>query len=138
MYVDNFKNGESEKIHSYKLEAQIEAKSPLAAVQKYFADVLYFSFDIDKAGTEEADCIHYSNLVDDDNSEANAKDIELWKEGKVNLVKTILEHCTNKEDLAKREEFWLKKFDVESNPMFMNRTNKAFGNSGLTEETKLK
>ena len=85
MYVDNFKNGESELIHSYKLDAQIEAKSPLAAVQKYFADVLYFSFDIDKAGTEEAGCIHYSNLVDDDNSEANAKDIELWKEGKVKL-----------------------------------------------------
>lgn len=60
------------------------------------------------------------------------------KEGKGNLVKTILEYCNNKEDLAKREEFWLKKFDVENNPMFMNRTNKAFGNSGLTEETKLK
>jgi hypothetical protein len=60
------------------------------------------------------------------------------KEGKVNLVKTILEHCTDKEDLAKREEFWLKKFDVENNPMFMNRTNKAFGNSGLSDETKLK
>jgi hypothetical protein len=60
------------------------------------------------------------------------------KEGKGNLFKTILEYCTNKEDLAKREEFWLKKFDVENNPLFMNRTNKAFGNSGLTEETKLK
>ena len=59
-------------------------------------------------------------------------------EGKSNLVKTILEHCDCKEDLAKREEFWLQKFDVENNPMFMNRTNKAFGNSGLTEETKLK
>jgi hypothetical protein len=59
-------------------------------------------------------------------------------EGKSNLVKTILEHCDCKKDLAKREEFWLQKFDAENNPLFMNRTNKAFGNSGLTEETKLK
>lgn len=59
-------------------------------------------------------------------------------EGKNNLVKNILEYCTNKEDLAIREEFWLKKFDAENNPLFLNRTNKAFGNSGLTEETKLK
>lgn len=85
MYVDNYNNGELEKIHSYKLDAQIEAKSPLAAVQKYFADVLFFSFDIDKAGTEEADAIHYSNLVDEDNSEANKNDIKLWEEGKVVL-----------------------------------------------------
>jgi hypothetical protein len=59
-------------------------------------------------------------------------------EGKSNLVKTILEHCDYKEDLAKREEFWLQKFDAENNPLFMNRTNKAFGNSGLSDETKLK
>jgi hypothetical protein len=59
-------------------------------------------------------------------------------EGKSNLVKTILEYCDCKENLAKREEFWLQKFDAENNPLFMNRTNKAFGNSGLTEETKLK
>jgi hypothetical protein len=59
-------------------------------------------------------------------------------EGKSNLVKNILEYCDCKENLAKREEFWLKTFDAENNPLFMNRTNKAFGNSGLTEETKLK
>lgn len=59
-------------------------------------------------------------------------------EGKSNLVKTILEYCDCKENLAKREEFWLQKFDAENNPMFMNRTNKAFGNSGLSDETKLK
>ena len=59
-------------------------------------------------------------------------------EGKSNLVKTILECCDCKEDLAKREEFWLQKFDAENNPLFMNRTNKAFGNSGLSDETKLK
>ena len=59
-------------------------------------------------------------------------------EGKNNLIKTILEHCDCKENLAKREEFWLQKFDAENNPLFMNRTNKAFGNSGLSDETKLK
>jgi hypothetical protein len=60
------------------------------------------------------------------------------KEGKINFTKIILEYCLNKDDLAKREEYWLEKFDVENNPMFMNRTNKSYGNSGLSEETKLK
>jgi len=59
-------------------------------------------------------------------------------EGKLNFTKIILEYCSNKIELAQREEYWLEKFDVENNPLFMNRTNKAFGNSGLSEETKLK
>ena len=60
------------------------------------------------------------------------------KEGKSNFTKVILEYCSSKEELAQREEYWLKKYDVENDPMFMNRTNKAFGNSGLSEETKRK
>lgn len=47
--------------------------------------------------------------------------------GKNNFEKVILEECFNKEELWKREEYWLNKFNVKDNPNFYNRTNKAFG-----------
>ncbi len=62
----------------------------------------------------------------------------IQKYGKENFTKTILEYCNDKTHLAKREEYWLNKFNAESNPEFYNKTNKAFGNSGQNEEGKLK
>jgi len=64
--------------------------------------------------------------------------LSIQKYGKENFKKEILEYCIDKKHLAEREEYWLNKFDVENNPEFYNKTNKAFGNSGLTEETKIK
>jgi group I intron endonuclease len=58
--------------------------------------------------------------------------------GKKNFKKEILEYCNTKEELWKREEYWLNFFNVESNPYFYNKTNKAYGNSGQTEEGKKK
>ena len=55
------------------------------------------------------------------------------KEGRGNLRKAILEECTDLKRLAEREEYWLEYYDVENNPMFMNRTNKAYGCSRMTE-----
>jgi hypothetical protein len=49
------------------------------------------------------------------------------KYGKTNFKKIILEECSSKDELWKREEYWLTKFDVKNNPEFYNRTNKAFG-----------
>lgn len=60
------------------------------------------------------------------------------KYGKNNFEKIILEECSNKEELWKQEEYWLKKFNAENSSHFYNKTNKAFGNSGQTEEGKLK
>tara|TARA_R110000868_G_scaffold213887_1_gene464034 strand:- start:333 stop:959 length:627 start_codon:yes stop_codon:yes gene_type:complete len=60
------------------------------------------------------------------------------KEGTKNLKKDIIEHCTSPSHLSEREEYWLKFHDVENNPLFLNKTNKAFGNSGQTEEGKKK
>ena len=60
------------------------------------------------------------------------------KEGKVNFTKEILETVSSKELLAEREIYWLEKYDVENNSDYLNKTNKAFGNSGQTEETKNK
>jgi group I intron endonuclease len=60
------------------------------------------------------------------------------KYGKKNFKKEILEYCNNKEHLVEREKYWLEYFDVENNNNFYNKTNKPFGNSGLSEETKKK
>jgi hypothetical protein len=81
VYEDNYEKGELKQVNSYVLDAIIEAKNHIAAIQKYFSDSLYYSFNIDNAGKEETDCLHYSNLVDGDNLEASKSDIELWKCG---------------------------------------------------------
>ena len=60
------------------------------------------------------------------------------EEGKVNLKKSILSKCSNEKELALKEEYWLKYYDAENNPMFLNRTNKAYGCSRQTEEGKRK
>lgn len=62
----------------------------------------------------------------------------IQKYGKENFKKTILEYCISKKHLMEREEYWLNKFDAENNSEFYNKTNKAFGNSGQTEEGKRK
>jgi group I intron endonuclease len=66
------------------------------------------------------------------------------KYGAENFEKTILEVCNNKEELWKREEYWLNYYDVKNNKEFYNRTNKAFGSwegrkfEPITEKTKQK
>jgi len=66
------------------------------------------------------------------------------KYGRSNFKKVILEECSNKDELWKREEYWLSKFNVKDSKDFYNRTNKAFGAwegrifKPVTEETKLK
>jgi group I intron endonuclease len=66
------------------------------------------------------------------------------KYGVENFEKTILEICDNKEELWKREEYWLNFYDAKNNKTFYNRTNKAFGawegknHTLITEETKQK
>ena len=60
------------------------------------------------------------------------------EEGKVNFKKTILEECDTFEKLNEREKYWLEYFDAENNPLFYNRTNKAYGCSRQTEEGRRK
>lgn len=60
------------------------------------------------------------------------------QEGKKNLKKEILEYCSTKEELSQKEEYWLNFFKAETNPSFLNKTNKAFGNSGHTKDSKEK
>jgi len=49
------------------------------------------------------------------------------KYGKHNFEKRIMEICSSKEDLIKREEYWLKYYDAGNNPMFYNTNNFSTG-----------
>jgi group I intron endonuclease len=64
--------------------------------------------------------------------------IAIKKYGKYNFKKEIIEYCNSIDHLIERETYWLNYYDVENNPNFYNKTNKPFGNSGLSEETKQK
>jgi group I intron endonuclease len=64
--------------------------------------------------------------------------IAIKEYGKHNFKKEILEYCLNTTHLIERETYWLNYYDVENNSNFYNKTNKPFGNSGLSEETKQK
>jgi group I intron endonuclease len=60
------------------------------------------------------------------------------KYGRSVFTKEIIEHCNSIDHLIERETYWLNYYDVENNPSFYNKTNKPFGNSGLSEKTKKK
>ncbi len=91
VYVDNYNEGEQEQKNCYEQKAMIKAENPSQAIEKYFETELYFSFNIEDAAIrheeegEEADNINkldYSNLVDEENSEATENEREQWKQGK--------------------------------------------------------
>lgn len=62
--------------------------------------------------------------------------IAIKEYGKHNFKKEIIEHCNDINHLVERETYWLNYYDAENNSDFYNKTNKPFGNSGLSEETK--
>jgi hypothetical protein len=64
--------------------------------------------------------------------------IAIKEYGKYNFKKEIIEYCDDIKHLIEREIYWLNYYDVENNPEFYNKTNKSFGNSGISEETKRK
>jgi group I intron endonuclease len=64
--------------------------------------------------------------------------IAIKEYGKHNFKKEIIEHCVNIKHLIERETYWLNYYDAENNSDFYNKTNKPFGNSGLSENTKKK
>jgi hypothetical protein len=61
------------------VESTIKANTPREAIEKYFERDLYYKFNIDFATIEIDEILHYSVLVDHENTEANEKQIESWK-----------------------------------------------------------
>ena len=92
VFIDKFNEGELDFVNSYSIEAKVKAENPREAIKKYFENELYYKFDFESAyipheeeETEEKNTLHYSVLVDVDNSEASKKEVEEWKEDKLTL-----------------------------------------------------
>lgn len=81
IHEDDYNEGEGKYINEYNLDAFITAETPKDAIIKYFDTQLYLSFDINNSYEEEG-ILHYSNLVDEDNTEPTDHQINLWKQGK--------------------------------------------------------
>lgn len=80
IYIDNYTEGEGDRVNSYDLNAIVKAENVKKAIAKYFEKELYLSFD-EKYLDDSLDegNFFYSNLVDSENLEATKEEIELWK-----------------------------------------------------------
>lgn len=93
IFKDSYTDGETDYINGYSLKSKIiNSETTKEAIQKYFEDELYYKFNFDDAyigHKEDIDAskntLHYSVLVDAEDNEASETEIDLWKQGKLEL-----------------------------------------------------
>jgi hypothetical protein len=85
VFIDDYEQGEGKQVNEYNLKAIIKAQNVKEALIKYFDKKLYFSFDIKFIHDNDEGGFYYSNLVDEENSEATESEVNQWKEGKKTL-----------------------------------------------------
>lgn len=90
--IDEYKNGLTNYVNSYNLDAQISAETPRGAIEKYFNNVLYYDFTFENAyifhlegDGDEKNVLAYDVLIDDESNEPTEKEKDLWKKGKKTL-----------------------------------------------------
>lgn len=84
IYKDNFIEGEQEQVNFFKNRQLITAPDTRTAIKQYFEGFLYYDIDFAFA-TINNNILQYSVQVNNDNELPNNKEIELWKEGKIDL-----------------------------------------------------
>ena len=93
VYKDSYTDGETDYINGYSLKSKIiNSENPKEAIQKYFEEQLYYKFNFDYAQIDHKELddaskntLQYSVLVDNESSEASEEEIELWKQGELQL-----------------------------------------------------
>ena len=93
IYIDSYSEGEKENVNFYDIEQNVKAENPREAIKIFFEKFLYYNFSFENSyivheeeGEEEPqNKLFYSVLVDEENNEANGKDIEKWKQNKKTL-----------------------------------------------------
>ena len=87
IYEDDYNEGEGENVNYYTLKGIVIAENAKEAIKKYFEDTLYYNFSFENAmiDEEKTNILFYSNLVDEDNSEASEAEKEAWKQGNKKL-----------------------------------------------------
>jgi hypothetical protein len=56
---------------------------------------------------------------------------------KLDVITEILEYVEDISKLNEREVDWLEKYDVENNPLFYNKSNKSFGPTTHSSQTRI-
>ena len=80
IYIDNYTEGEGDRVNSYDMNAIIKADNVKEAIAKYFQNELYLSYDEEYIDDSLEDGnFFYSNLVDSENLEATKNEIESWQ-----------------------------------------------------------
>ena len=92
VFIDKFNEGELDFVNAYSLSGEVKAENPENAIAEYFKNQLYYDFNMNHAYVphqeeemEIKNTLHYSVLVDNDNNQASAYDVESWKEDKLTL-----------------------------------------------------
>lgn len=89
---DSYTDGLLNYVNSYNLKHEIKANNAREAIQKYFDEYLYYTFDFKSAYIlheeekgEATNILFYDVLVDEENDQATENQIELWKKDKLTL-----------------------------------------------------
>ena len=93
IYIDSYSEGEKGNVNFYDIEQNVKAENPREAIKMFFEKFLYYNFSFEHSyivheeeGEEEPqNKLFYSVLVDEENCEANEKEIEEWKQNKKTL-----------------------------------------------------
>lgn len=82
VYVDDFKEGETDHVNYYSSNGFVSADSWKDAAIKYLNDNLYYDINIkDVEISEDVNCLQTSVIVDEENVQASRHDIDQWKNG---------------------------------------------------------
>ncbi len=86
VYEDHYDEGEGEYVNCYMLDAVINAENEKEAIEEYFKDHLYYSYDLSDADINKP-YLSYCVMVDAENSEVGPDQliVKQWKEGKSKL-----------------------------------------------------
>ena len=86
---DSYNEGITDFVNRYDLKKEVKASSAREAIQKYFDNFLYYSFDFSNAYIlhkeeegEQTNVLFYDVLVDEENNQADETQVKLWKEDK--------------------------------------------------------
>jgi len=95
IYVDSYSEGEKEYCNCYDISHEIKADNVKNAIKKYFDEVLCYNldFELSQIDGENENILHYSVLVDSQNSEVKIGSIDYhkWKENKKTLYANYIE-----------------------------------------------
>jgi hypothetical protein len=101
VYEDTYQEGEGKFTNHFEINRIVEADEALDALEKYGKEVLGYEYDGYEVNTNN-DVLSYDILINKDYMEATAKEITLWKKGKLTLYNdhitfdiSIMQRITN-------------------------------------------